>query len=259
MSQTVLITGASGGLGVEFAQIYARRGYNLVLVSRNQEKLEKLKKKLVSVYSIRAYIYSCDLSKKDAACMIYAFLQNNHLHPSILINNAGFGDFKFYATSDWQKQYDMIQVNITALTQLTRLCLPDMIKRGRGKILNVASIAAFEPGPCMSVYYATKAFVLSFTEALAVELRNTGITVTALCPGPTATGFETNANLGASPLFKLPIVGNAKDVARYGVNMLDKKYVVAIPGFAAKTCVFLAKLAPRKVTREFVFYVQRPR
>lgn len=258
MSKYALITGASGGLGIEFARIYANRGYNLVLVARNKQKLNQLKYKLEKHYPTSAIVFPCDLSEKDAACKIYDFLKSQHIRPYVLINNAGFGDFDYYAFSDWNKQYDMVQVNITALIQLTRLCLPDMIKHG-GKILNVASIAAFEAGPCMSVYYASKSFVLSFTEALAVELKGTGVNVLALCPGPTQTGFESNANLGTSNLFKLPIVGNARDVASYGVKMLDRGHIIAVPGLLNQAMVLLADIAPHAISREVVYFLQKPR
>lgn len=257
MKKTVLITGASTGIGLEFAKIFAREGYNLVLVARNKDKLCALQSKLESVYKIQADVFPKDLSTKNAACDVFNFTQEKKITVDVLVNNAGFGDFGAYATSDWEKQYQMIQLNIMALIQLTHIYLKPMLEDRNGKILNVASLAAFQPGPKMSVYYASKAFVLSFTEALSVELKNSGVSVMALCPGPTKTGFEEKADLEESGLFKHLKNATAKDVAEYGYQQLERKKVVAIYGAMNKIIAFASKIAPRKIVRNVVYHIQK--
>lgn len=259
MKRTVLITGASEGIGKELAKIFAREGYSLVLTARNAEKLLALKGALKTEYGAEAEIFARDLAEKDAAEAVFRFTEEKGLIIDTLVNNAGFGDFGPFADSDWDKQYRMLQVNIAALTQLTRLFISGMTERGDGKILNVASTAAFQAGPLMSVYYATKAFVLSFTEALSVELKNTGVSVTALCPGPTRTGFEKNANLKNSGLFKNLKTASAETVAEYGYRKLMENKVVAVQGFANKLLIFGSKIMPRGVTRRIVYKIQKIR
>src|SRR5450759_4294399 len=190
MNRTALITGSSSGIGLELARIHAENGGNLVLVARSKNKLDELKEELENKYNVQVYTIGKDLSLPDSARDVYAELGQQNISVDYLINNAGFGDFGFFAESDWNKQEKMINLNITALAHLTRLFLPDMIKRGDGKILNLASTASFQPGPAMSVYFATKAFVLSFSEAVNNEVRDKGVTVTALCPGSTESGFH---------------------------------------------------------------------
>lgn len=257
MTKTALITGATGGLGKEFSGIFAREGYDLVLVSKTKSKLDLLKEQLQAEYGIYAEIYPVDLAKKDAARDLFDFTAAKGIAVDVLVNNAGFGDFGQYRNCDWNKQYDMMQVNMCTLAQFTRLYLPSMVERRRGRILNVASVAGFFPGPLMSVYYATKAFVLSFTQALFVELKNTGVSVTALCPGPTKTGFEDNADLETSGLFKHLKVDRAKDVAEYGYRQLMRKKVVAVPGITNKLMTFSPRLSPRKLVRECVYLIQK--
>ncbi len=255
--KTALITGASGGLGVHFANRLAKSRYNLLLVARDEEKLHNIKRLLESVYSVKVDTFVQDLSQPDAAEAIRAFTTEQKLQIDVLINNAGFGDFGTFADCDWKKQEEMIQVNCTALLQLTKCFLKPMIRRRSGKILNVASMAAFQPGPLMSVYYATKAFVLSFTEALSVELRGTGVTVTALCPGPTQTGFEERASLGDSGLFRNLSVASAKDVAVYGLWKMKLGKTIAIPGCKNKLIVLASKWMPRKLVRTIVYEIQK--
>lgn len=257
MKKTALITGASGGIGLELAKIFAKEGYDLVLVARNKEKLCTIKSNLEVTYKHQVYIYAKDLSEKNAAHDVYNFTQNQHLHIDILINNAGFGDFGSFLDSNLTKQSEMIQVNVTALMQMCHLFIPQMSERKSGKILNIASIAAFQAGPLMSVYYATKAFVLSFSEALSVELKNSGITVTALCPGPTVTGFEQNANLESSGLFKNLKTSTAKSVALFGYRMLMKNKAIAVPGATNKCIVWAAKLLPRRFIRNMAYRIQK--
>lgn len=257
MHQTILITGASNGLGLELAKIFARKGFNLVLVARNEEKLLLLKSELETKHNINAEVFVKDLSKKDAALEVFQFVEEKNIAIEILVNNAGFGDHGKFETSNWQKQSEMIHLNILALTQLTHLFLPLMVKRKSGKILNLASIASFMPGAMMSVYYATKAFVLSFSEALAEELKNSGVTVMALCPGPTKTGFEQKADLEESGLFAKFKIADAQEVAAFGYRKLMRKKVIAIPGFLNNLMINTAKFMPRKLVRNIIFRIQK--
>ncbi|MDD6812292.1 MAG: SDR family oxidoreductase [Lachnospiraceae bacterium] len=257
MRKTALITGASGGLGYEFSKIFASEGYHLILVARSEGKLYIMKEKLEKTYGIQVYVCAQDLGKKDAAKRIWEYVQEKKLHVDVLINDAGFGDFGKFANSNWEKQYAMLQVNIAALTQLTYLFLKPMIEKRQGKILNVASVAAFMPGAMMSVYYATKAYVLSFTEALSVELQGTGVSVTALCPGPTNTGFAKNAELGKSRLFKSFERTSARCIAEYGYEVLMHKKVVAIPSRKNRIAIMAIRFFPRCFVRRFVYYMQK--
>lgn len=255
MNKTALITGASNGIGFELAGIHASRGDNLVLVSRNKCKLEELKTDLEKQYLVKVYIIEKDLSLKSSAIDVYEGVKKSGITVHYLINNAGFGDFGLFAESDWDKQERMINLNITALVQLTRLFLPDMIERGEGKILNVASTAAFQPGPTMSVYFASKAFVLSFSEAINNELRDKGITVTALCPGPTETAFHSVA-VDVPDLVTTRKMSTAKEVAEYGYRAMIKGKSVAIHGFKNALMVNVARFLPRGFIVKMVRKIQ---
>ena len=247
MNNTALITGASSGLGKEFALIHASKGDNLVLVARSKDKLNALKFELEKQYGITVYVIGKDLSDQNAPKMIYDELKTRKIQVSYLINNAGFGDFGLFAETKWEKQLEMINLNVICLTYLTRLFLPDMIKNEFGKILNVASTAAFQPGPTMSVYFATKAFVLSFSEAIADELRDTGVTVTALCPGATETGFKAAAALEESNLFKGKQIASSREVAEFGYKKMMEGNTVVIHGMVNKMLVQSVRFAPRNV------------
>ena len=200
--KTALITGASSGIGYELAKIHAAKGGNLVLVARSKATLDELKNELEKQYKVSVYTIGKDLSLPNAAQEVYDETTAQKINVDYLINNAGFGTYGFYAISDWEKELQMLNLNIVALCQLTKLYLKDMVKNKGGKIMNVASTAAFQPCPTMSVYGATKAFVLSFSEAVDNEVREKGITVTALCPGATRSGFQAAANMTDSKLFK---------------------------------------------------------
>jgi len=228
---TVLITGASFGLGADFAALFAADKYELILVARSEDRLVDLQEKLNAKYKTKSYVIACDLATHNAAFDLKSELDRRNLQVDVLINNAGFGEFGLFYEIDAVRQQQMIELNITTLTSLTRLLLPDMIKRKQGKILNVASTAAFQPGPLMAVYFATKSYVLSFSAALANELKGTGVTVTTLCPGATETHFVQHANLGDSKLFKRMKPASSMDVAKFGVNALHKGKVVAVHGF----------------------------
>ncbi|MEI8272029.1 MAG: SDR family oxidoreductase [Paludibacter sp.] len=246
MRRTVLITGASNGLGVEFAKIHAAKGDNLVLVARGKDKMNLLKAEIEKRHNVSVLVIGRDLSEPAAAKTIFNELKTQKIKVDYLINNAGFGDFGNFEKSNWEKQLQMINLNITALAYFTRLFLPDMIKNKYGKIMNVASTAAFQPGPSMSVYFATKAFVLSFSEAIANELKGTDVTVTALCPGATATGFKTAASLDNSNLFK-GTIATSKSVADFGYKAMMKGKTVVIHGLMNKIMVFSVRFAPRKL------------
>lgn len=247
MSKTALITGASSGLGTEFARIHASKGDNLVLVARGKDKMDALKAELEKQYGISVYVIAKDLSEENAAKTVFDELQKQNINVDYLINNAGFGDFGFFAECDWEKQLQMINLNVVVLTHLTRLFLPEMIKNKFGKILNVASTASFQPGPTMSVYFASKAFVLSFSEAIANEVKGTGVTVTALCPGATATGFKAAASLDKSNLFKGNGIASSRAVAEFGYKAMMKAKAVVIHGFVNNIMAQSIRFAPRKV------------
>ena len=253
MNKTALITGATSGIGYELAYIHAKQGGNVVLVARSKDKLEQIKKDLENKYKIDVYIIEKDLSIKDSAKDVFDELIKNNITIDYLINNAGFGDYGFFNDSDWGKLERMINLNITALTQLTKLFLKDMIKRRDGKIMNVASTAAFQSGPTMAVYYATKAYVLSFSEAINNEVKNSGVTVTTLCPGATQSGFQEAASLQESRLVKGRKLPTSKEVAEYGYNAMLKGKSVAIHGIVnyllANSVRFFPRSAVVKITR----------
>lgn len=246
--KTVLITGATSGIGYELAKIFARNKYNLVLTGRNEERLNQIKNEFLAL-NISIDTFSCDLAKPNSAKQLFEFLSKHNLEIDFLINNAGFGLLGPFNELDLKSQLEMIQVNITSLVELTHLLIPSMIKRNSGKIMNVASTAAFQPGPDMAIYYATKSFVLSFSEALHYELKDYGISVSTLCPGPTKTDFQRrarmeNINLEKSKL--LPYM-SAEKVAEIGYKGLMKGKRVIIPGMMNKIGVMMVKFIPKKI------------
>src|SRR5919201_510439 len=197
--KTALITGASSGIGYELTQLFARDGYDLVLLARSQARLAQVADDLQHRYGVAVRVLAYDLAQPTAPTQIVAQLQQEDLAIEALVNNAGFATYGPFVATDLATELEMIQVNVVALTQLTKLLLPGMLQRRSGRILNVASTAAFQPGPLTAVYSATKAYVLSFSEALANEVRGSGVRVTALCPGPTRSGFQRRAPTGGSP------------------------------------------------------------
>src|SRR6266513_320482 len=223
-----LITGASRGIGLALAKECANHGHDVVLVARRQDALEAAAGLIEGKYDVRATVLRADLSNSDASSEIFASILDQQMDIGILINNAGFGLGGEFLETDLAREMEMIQVNATALTQLTKLFAPPMVKRRAGKIMNVASTAAFQPGPLMAVYYATKAYVLSFSEAIAEELRDSGVTVTALCPGPTRTDFAASAQVPESRLSTLFGIADATSVAEYGVTAMFHGRRVAV-------------------------------
>jgi len=256
MKNTALITGASNGIGLELAKIHASKGGDLVLVARNKSKLDEIKTELEKQYKVSVYIISKDLSLTNSAQEVYNETIKENIQVDYLINNAGFGDFGMFVETDWNKELQMINLNITTLTHFTKLYLQDMIKRNSGKIMNVASTAAFQSGPTMAVYFATKAYVLSFTEAVSNEVSDKGITITALCPGATETGFQTAGGMEESNLFKGKKLPTAKQVADYGYRSMMKGKTVAIHGIMNYILSNSVRFTPRalvvKITRKII-------
>lgn len=250
----VLITGASSGIGLELAKIFAKNSFDLVVVARSKNKLEELKLNLEKEFKISVLVIDQDLADPTSPKALFDKLKNQKI--DILVNNAGFGDFGMFHKLSWEKSKEMIQVNITALTELTHLFLNEFIKHKSGKILNVASTAAFQPGPLMAVYYATKAYVLHFSEAISEELKNTGVTVTALCPGPTTSGFQKAASIENTKLVKGRNLPTSKEVAEYGYKALMEGQTVAIHGLFNKVGVGMVRLSPRGIVRRLVKKIQ---
>ncbi|MEQ8210365.1 MAG: SDR family oxidoreductase [Lacipirellulaceae bacterium] len=241
---TALVTGASGGLGKLFAEIHAARGGNLVLVARSEGKLAELQSELQEKHKVHVTILPRDLSTPTAGEELAEEIRGQGIQIDYLINNAGFGGHGPFIEREWQQDRSMILLNVLALTALTRELAPAMVERGHGKILNVASAAAFIPGPLQAVYYATKAYVLSFSEALANELADTGVTVTALCPGATKTGFADRADAGATQAFSS--AASADDVAKYGYEAMLSGKTVAVHGLQNKILLHgLIRFLPR--------------
>ncbi len=245
MAGTALITGASYGIGYELARLFANDGINLVLTARSSDKLETAKESLRQEYAIEVETFPGDLSEAQTIDNLYHEIEQKGLAIDYLVNNAGLGSVGAFSELSWEKEATMIDLNIRALTHLTKLFLPGMIARNRGRILNVASTAAFQPGPLMSVYYATKHYVLAFSEGLDEELNKEPVTVTTLCPGPVKTGFQDNAEMGNIRLFRLPGVKTPDQVALYGYTHMQKGKRLAIPGFNNKFTAFMTRFLPR--------------
>jgi short-subunit dehydrogenase len=256
--QTALITGASSGIGLELAKLFAQGGYDVVLTARNHDKLYSLAHELQERYSVKCRVLVKDLANPCTPQEIFNELTRLQVSVDILVNNAGFGVHGFFAQTSLKRELEMIQVNLVSLTELTKLFLPAMVKNRYGRILNVSSTAGFQPGPYMAIYYATKAYVTSFSEALWAELEGTGVTVTALCPGPTETNFKTGADLGETKLFK-NLAMSASDVARDGYRGLMKGKSVVISGGKNSFFVFLVRLFPRAWVVKIVRRVNRGR
>jgi short-subunit dehydrogenase len=239
-----LVTGASAGLGVEFARQLSKRGHRLVLVARRKDRLEELAKELGNARAV-----AIDLSRKSAAAKLMADVEANGETIDLLVNNAGFGLIGKFAELDSTREREMIDLNAGTLADLCRAVAPGMIERKSGAILNVASTAAFQPGPKMAVYFATKAFVLSLSEALHEELKPHGIRVSCLCPGPTRTEFGDVAGFGGNELFDR-VAMNAAEVVRAGLKGLDKNRAVVVTGWINKIGAASTRFAPRPLVRK---------
>jgi short-subunit dehydrogenase len=244
--KTALITGASFGIGLELTRIFAREGHNLVLVARNADRLRQLAAEVEKAHGTRSLILATDLTEPGAPAYVLDQTTRADIQVEVLVNNAGFGQYGLFAENDLEECLRQIQLNVTTLTHLTRLYLPAMIERGSGRILNVASTAAFQAGPLMAVYYATKAYVLHFSEAIGNELGGTGVTVTCLCPGPTATEFQKRANLEGIRLTKFGTM-DAHTVAEDGYRALMAGNPVVISGFKNWLVAQSVRFAPRRM------------
>ena len=256
---TALVTGASGGIGLELARVLAREGYDVVLVARNAEHLNEYAHSFERDYHVRAVPLALDLATADAPQRVVEALAEHGLVIDVLVNNAGFATFGLFAETPLEAELEELQLNVVTLTALTKLLLRPMLARHAGRILNVASTAAFLPGPYMAVYYATKAYVLSFSEALAHELRGSGVTVTCLCPGATASGFVARANMEQSGLVAGRRLPDAASVAAYGIAAMHRGTTLAIPGLANKALPWLIRIVPRGLAPRIVARVQAPR
>lgn len=254
MVKTALVTGAASGLGYEFALLLAKDGYNLVLVDIDAKKLELVKKELIKEYNSIIELLVEDLSKVDVAVSIYRKLQGKPI--DVLINNAGFGLFGSFSQTNWERESTMLHLQVLTTTHLIKLFLPNMIERKQGRILNVSSLAAFQPGPLMSLYYASKAYILSFSEAIANELKGTGVTVTALCPGPTKTEFQKVVSNSSSDNKISFNMACPKEVVLYGYSAMIKGKTVAVPGVFNKFLSRLPRILPRNTATSIVRNIQ---
>lgn len=251
-----LVTGASSGIGLEMAQQLASQKVDLVVVARSEDKLKELAANLQREHGVTVTVIAADLSDPVAPRRIAEELERQGITVQILVNNAGHGAFGPFAELPLEGDLSMLQVNVVALTALTKLLLPGMIARGFGRVLNVASTAAFQPGPMLAVYYATKAYVLSLSEALRNELDGTGVTVTALCPGPTESAFLARANMEESGLFKNLKVMDSATVARLGLDGMFKGKTIVIPGALNNMLVQSIRFTPRSVVTWMVRRIQ---
>jgi uncharacterized protein len=255
-TKTVLITGASSGIGYELAKLFACDRCNLILTARSEQTLKDIADDFNKQFGASVKIIPKDLSAPNAPQEIWQELQQEGIKIDILVNNAGFATYGFFVETDLDPELRMMQLNMVALTHLTKLFLPDMIAQKEGKILNIASTAAFQPGPLMAVYFATKAYVLSFSEAIANELAGSGVTVTALCPGPTESGFQARANMERSKLFGNNRIMDAKTVAEIGYRSLKNDRTVVIAGLKNNLLALGVKFLPRNLIAKIVRNMQ---
>ncbi|MGH9388768.1 MAG: SDR family NAD(P)-dependent oxidoreductase [Vicinamibacteria bacterium] len=251
-----LVTGASSGIGRELAHIAASKGRSLVLVARSEDKLSELARSVREAHGVRAEVVALDLGDPEAPAALFRETKRREIEIEVLMNNAGFGSLGRFHQTPIERQLQMLRLNVVALTHLTHLFLPPMLERRRGRILNVASTAGLQPGPWMAVYYASKAYVLSFTEAIAEELRGSGVTSTALLPGPTRTEFQSRADMAGSRLIRLGMA-DARSVAEAGYRGMEAGRVVVIPGISNKALSLVVRLSPRFVVRRVVSWLNR--
>jgi short-subunit dehydrogenase len=253
-----LITGASSGVGCELARLFARDGHELVLVARDRCALGRIGRALAHAHGINVHVIEQDLAQPDGARKVFEKVQRRSISVEVLVNSAGTGVFGPFAQTDAEKELAMLRLNVIALTELTKLFLPGMLTRGHGRILNLASTAAFQPGPLMAAYYASKAYVLSFSEAIANELAGSGVTVCTLCPGPTHTNFQRRAGMEHSRLFDRGVM-DAGAVAAAGYRGLMGARTLVIPGIRNKLLAFAVRCAPRCLVPSIVRWMQEVR
>lgn len=252
VAQWALITGASSGIGRAFSELFAKDGINLVLVARSKQILENIKLDLEVKYGVRVVVIIADLSQIKEAEELVAAVDDKKITVDYLVNNAGFGNHGAFLASDWGREKDMIELNIVALTYLSKLFGQSMADRGRGKIVNVASTAGFIPGPYMAVYFATKAYVLHLSEAIGYEMRPKGVSVTALCPGPTSTQFAEAAKATGMGIFQSKHLPTAEQVAVFGYKAMQKGKPVAVHTFSSRAGIWLTRLLPRQIVVRIV-------
>jgi hypothetical protein len=253
-NQTALITGASSGIGRLLAQQFAADRHDLVVVARKSDALDALVRETTQAFGVNAKAMTVDLARPAAARHIHDELSRAGIAIDVVVNNAGFGLQGAVAELPLDRQLEMIHVNVTALTELTRLFLPAMVERRRGGVLNVGSTAGFQPGPFMAVYYATKAYVVAFTEALAEELAGSGLRISCLAPGPTATGFAEEAQMTGTRLFRLGTM-NAADVARIGYEGWKSGKILVVPGITNRLGIAMVRISPRPVVRKLLKFL----
>lgn len=250
MSKTALITGAASGIGYELAKIFIQKSYDLVLVDKDEQKLKEVKQEWYYNFGSDILTIPIDLSCPESAQIVYQEVKKRDIEVDVLINNAGFGTFGFFSDTDWQREFDMIQLHVVTATKLTKLFLKEMVERNKGKIMNTASLAAFFPGPMMAVYYASKAYLLSFTQSLANELKNTGVSITVLCPGLTKTNFQKTVGEEETKLkFKM---SPPEEVAAYAYRSMKRGRIVAIPGVMNLFIAKLSRLIPVKIIADII-------
>lgn len=254
-NKTCLITGGAAGLGYEFAKLAAADGYDLILIDIDSEKLNEAKEAIEKSSNQNITIISRDLCKQNVAHEIYEEIKEKNIE--ILINNAGFGVFGEFSKTDWQREENMMNLHMITSTHLTKLVIKDMLRLNKGKILNVSSLAAFQPGPLMAIYYASKSFLLSFTEAIAREIRGSGVSISVLCPGPTKTNFQSTVSENTSKNKIAVNMAGVETVASYGYKAFNKGKIVIIPGVMNKLLAFLPRLLPRNTAASIVFKIQR--
>lgn len=260
---TALVTGASGGIGEALAVRLAAQGVNLILVARTESKLRALADRLSAEHGVRAEVVALDLSDRHSPQRLQEAVAVLGMEVDFLINNAGFASYGKFQTLPLEHELDMVQVNVATLTELTHRFLPGMVARGRGRVLNVASTAAFMPGPLMAVYYASKAYVLSFSEALNEELRGTGVSVTALCPGPAETGFQARAQMEDSRLLSSAIhrvtMLSAEEVAKQGLDAMFRGQGTHVAGVGNQVLALMPRLMPRSLVPGMIRRAQERR
>ncbi|MDX5422449.1 MAG: SDR family oxidoreductase [Hymenobacteraceae bacterium] len=256
---TALITGASNGIGYELARIFAQQGHDLVLVARSEDKLNSMALQFAIEHKVYTKVIARDLAKPDAPQQVFDELKQAGVEVDVLVNNAGIGAHGFFRKADMQKQLDMMQLNMVALTHLTRLFLDQLPPGRHGKILNISSMAAFVPGPLMAVYYASKAYVQSFSEALAAELEEEDVAVTVLCPGPTDTDFKERAGIHQESFMSENFSDDPEEIARAGYKGMMAGEVVVLPGVKYKVMETAVRLMPRDLLRSMIKKVQEKR
>lgn len=252
-NKTILITGATSGIGLEFVNIYADLNYNIIAIGRDSEKLKLLKSDIEIKYSVNVSTLMIDLSNPEDLINLSKQIDSEIKDIDILINNAGTGVYGEFKDTDFSKELSMINVNIVALSFITKIVLRKMLFRGKGKILNVASTAAFKPGPLMAVYYATKAYVLSFSQAVASEIKGTGVSLTVLCPGPVNTKFLKESSDTELRYIDYGKMSDPKEIAMYGMKALEKNRLVEIPGFRNKLNALAVKFIPSKILMYMIY------